>query len=70
MQDAQRIDRILADLSLCERLDDADIRSIVQRLSGHCSDNVAASLGNCVSWLDDDISGPLESDFGGIEVRN
>lgn len=69
MQDAQRIDRILADISLCNRLDDSDIRSIVNRLTGHCSDNVATSLGNCLAWLDDDIGDSVnEPEIDGIEV--
>lgn len=55
MQDAQRIDRILADISLCGRLDDSDVRSIVQRLRDHCFDNVLVSLDQCLGWLDDDI---------------
>jgi hypothetical protein len=55
MQDAQRIDRILADISLCGRLDDSDVRSIVQRLRDHCFENVQVSLDQCLGWLDDDI---------------
>lgn len=55
MQDTQRIDRILADISLCGRLDDSDVRSIVQRLRDHCFENVQVSLDQCLGWLDDDI---------------
>jgi hypothetical protein len=60
MQDAQRIDRILADISLCGRIDDSDVRSIVQRLRDHCFDNVRVSLDQCLAWLDDDIGAEPE----------
>ena len=60
MQDAQRIDRILADISLCGRIDDSDVRSIVQRLRDHSFENVWASLGQCLGWLDDDIGAEPE----------
>jgi len=55
MQDAQRIDRILADISLCNRIDGADLRSIVQRLHDHSFDENRASLDQCLGFLDDDI---------------
>lgn len=60
MQDAQRIDRILADISLCGRIDDSDVRSIVQRLRDHSFENVWASLDQCLGWLDDDIGAEPE----------
>jgi hypothetical protein len=60
MQDAQRIDRILSDISLCGLIDDSDIRSIVQRLRDHSFDNVRVSMDQCLGWLDDDIGAEPE----------
>ena len=71
MQDAQRIDRILSDISLCNRIDGADLRSIVQRLHDHSFDENRASLDQCLGWLDDDIGeakNPAEIDA--IEPNN